>query len=190
MPRRKRKTIRRIQPWERLPMHHAAEVGGDKEVALIETTGGEFEIETRDHRYPLDAEEPEIHIEAEKVFIINKAQIQPDDIKRLSNLEDAGIRGGIHSKRTYLMALKDGSLWIWKQTGVEERDEIFVYQLAQRMFRAIVPEVQPVYVPKMGWGSAMRKVAGIPAGRVDGLHGYFHGNEEMQADLVAMLVLD
>jgi len=119
-----------------------------------------------------------------------REQIQPDDIKRLSNLEDAGIRGGIHSKRTYLMALHDGSLWIWKQTGNEERDEIFMYHLAQTMFRGIVPEVQAVYVPKLGWGSAMRKVAGIPAGRVDGLHGYFHGNEEMQADLVAMLVLD
>ncbi|KKK67426.1 hypothetical protein LCGC14_2954190 [marine sediment metagenome] len=121
---------------------------------------------------------------------MEREQIQPDDIKRLSNLEDAGIRGGIHSKRTYLMALHDGSLWIWKQTGNEERDEIFVYHLAQKMFRGIVPEVQPVFVPKLGWGSAMRKVAGIPAGRVDGLHGYFHGNEEMQADLIAMLVLD
>lgn len=117
-------------------------------------------------------------------------QIQPEDIKRLSNLEDAGIRGGIHSRRTYLMALHDGSLWIWKQTGAEEREEIFVYELAKRMFRAIVPEVQPVFVPRLGWGSAMRKVAGVPAGRVDGLHGYFHGNEEMLADLAAMIVLD
>jgi hypothetical protein len=127
---------------------------------------------------------------AENLFSIQKAQIRPDDIKRLSSLDEAGIRGGIHSKRTYLMALHDGSLWIWKQTGNEERDEIFVYYLALKMFRGIVPEVQPVYVPKLGWGSAMRKVAGVPAGRVDGLHGYFHGNEEMQADLIAMLVLD
>ena len=116
--------------------------------------------------------------------------IRPEDIKRLSSLDDAGIRGGIHSKRTYLMALHDGSLWIFKHTGTEERDEIFVYLLAQKMFRGIVPEVRPAYVPKIGWGSAMRKVSGIPAGRVDGLHGYMHGNEEMQADLVAMLVLD
>lgn len=172
-------------------MHHAEVVGGDMEVALVETQDGEFRIQTQAHEYPLDdGEEGDVHIEAENVFVINKAQIQPQDIKRLSNLEDAGIRGGIHSKRTYLMALHDGSLWVWKQTGVEERDEIFMYHLARRMFRAIVPEVQPVYVPKLGWGSAMRKVAGVPAGRADGLHGYFHGNEEMQADLVAMLVLD
>lgn len=173
---KKRKPIRRIQPYERLPMHHAEVVGGDKEVNLLETPGGDFKIQTQEHEYPLD--------------LMAKAQIQPEDIKRLSNLEEAGIRGGIHSKRTYLMALKDGSLWIWKQTGVEERDEIFVYELAKLMFRSIVPEVQPVFVPRLGWGSAMRKVAGVPAGRVDGLHGYFHGNEEMLADLAAMIVLD
>lgn len=189
MPKRKRKTIRRIQPWERLPMHFAEEVGGAKEVALIEEPDGEFRIQTREHEYPLDEEQPDVKIEAEKVFIINKA-IDPSDIKRISSLDDAGIRGGIHSAHTYLVALHDGSLWIYKQTGTEERDEIFVYRLALAMFRGIVPTTEPLYVPKLGWGSAQRKVAGVPAGRVDGLHGYFHGNEEMQADLVAMLVLD
>ncbi len=171
-------------------MHHAANVGGDKEVALVETPGGEFEIETRDHRYPLDGDdEPDIHIEAEKVFIINKA-LSPEDIKRISSLEDAGVRGGIHSKHTWLVALHDGSLWIAKKTGAEERDEVFVYELAKRLFRAIVPETTVADLPKIGWVSAQRKVAGVPAGRVDGLHGYFHGNDEMMADLAAMLVLD
>ena len=116
--------------------------------------------------------------------------IRPEDIKRLSNLEEAGIRGGIHSQHTWLVALHDGSLWIAKKTGTEERDEIFVYLLAQKMFRGIVPETVPGYIPKIGWVSMQRKVSGIPAGRVDGLHGYFHGNDEMQADLVAMVVLD
>ncbi|KKL16577.1 hypothetical protein LCGC14_2494180 [marine sediment metagenome] len=58
MPERKRKTIRRIQPWERLPMYHAEEVGGDKEVALLETPGGDFKIQTREHEYELDLPPP------------------------------------------------------------------------------------------------------------------------------------
>ncbi|KKM03675.1 hypothetical protein LCGC14_1772060, partial [marine sediment metagenome] len=116
--------------------------------------------------------------------------IRPEDIKRLSSLEDAGVRGGIHSQHTWLVALHDGSLWIAKKTGTEERDEIFVYLLAQKMFRGVVPETVPGYIPKIGWVSMQRKVSGVPAGRVDGLHGYMHGNEEMQADLVSMIVMD
>ena len=116
--------------------------------------------------------------------------LSPDDIKRVSSLAEAGIKGGIHSDSTLLVALKDGSLWIWKQTGVEERDEIFMYHLALALFRGIVPETEPLYIPKLGWGSAQRKVSGVPAARVDGLHGYFHGNDEIQADLVAMIIMD
>ncbi len=157
-------------------MHFAAQVGGDKEVALVETPGGEFRIQTQAHEYPLD--------------LLAKAQITPEDIKRISSLEDAGVRGGIHSKHTWLVALHDGSLWIAKKTKTEERDEVFTYELAKLMFRSIVPETTVADLPKVGWVSIQRKVAGVPAGRVDGLHGYMHGNDEMLADLAAMLVLD
>jgi len=116
--------------------------------------------------------------------------IRPEDVKRISNLEGAGIRGGIHSQHTWLVALHDGSLWIAKNTKTEERDEVFTYELARLMFRSIVPETTVTDLPKIGWVSIQRKVSGVPAGRVDGLHGYFHGNDEMLADLVAMLVLD
>ncbi|KKK98487.1 hypothetical protein LCGC14_2642280, partial [marine sediment metagenome] len=116
--------------------------------------------------------------------------IRPGDVKRISNLDEAGIRGGIHSQHTWLVALHDGSLWIAKQTRTEERDEVFTYELAKSMFRSIVPETTVTNLPRIGWVSIQRKVSGIPAGRVDGLHGYMHGNEEMQADLVAMLVMD
>ena len=116
--------------------------------------------------------------------------LNPADIKRISSLAEAGVKGGIHSDSTLLVAMNDGSLWIWKHTGDEERDEIFIYHLALALFRGIVPETQPLYIPGRGWGSAQRKVSGIPAARVDGLHGYMHGNDEIQADLVAMIIMD
>lgn len=117
-------------------------------------------------------------------------QIKVRDISRLSPLNDAGVEGGIHGDNTYLMSVRDGSVWIFKTTHSEERDEIFAYELAKLFFNGVVPETQIVCIPRIGCGSAMRKVSGIAAGRVDGLHGYFHSGPEILQDLASMCILD
>jgi len=96
----KRRPIRRILPWERLPQHHAEVVGGDQEVAVLETQGGDFKIQTKEHEYELDPE-PEINIDAENVFIIKKGV-------EISYI-DLGVDGALEVKRLAL-ALEDGTI--------------------------------------------------------------------------------
>lgn len=48
------KPERRIKPFERLPMYHVAQVGGDEQVDLFRDEQGRFKIHTRDEVYDLE----------------------------------------------------------------------------------------------------------------------------------------
>jgi len=111
------------------------------------------------------------------------------DVDIMNPVEEAGIRGGIHSKNTFLVQMRDGSEWFYKVGVGEERDELFAYELAAYLFGEVVPEVRLADLGK-GIGSIMRKVDGVQAKRVDGLHGYFHGNPNLLSDLANMVVMD
>jgi hypothetical protein len=114
------------------------------------------------------------------------------DVRQVTPLDSAGVLGGIHRKRTYLVVCKDGSKWIWKHGTGEERKELFVYELAKLYFREIVPEVQILCLEQndLGCGSAIRKVSGVPVKDIVNPHGYFYGNPDVLLDLAAMIVLD
>jgi len=133
-----------------------------------------------------------IDISAENVVIVRKMRInryRPRDVDEMNPVDEAGIRGGIHKKNTFLVQMRDGSEWFYKVGVGEERDELFAYELAALLFGGVVPEVRLADLGK-GIGSIMRKVDGVQAKRVDGLHGYFHGNPNLLADMANMVVLD
>jgi hypothetical protein len=112
------------------------------------------------------------------------------DVKSIAPLDEAGIRGGIHSENTFLVHMLDGSVWFHKVGVREERDELFAYELAQMMFGGIVPEVRLVDLGK-GVGSMMRRVEnGVQAANVDGIHGWAHGGDAFLHDMANMVILD
>lgn len=111
------------------------------------------------------------------------------DVKAITPISAAGIRGGIHSENTYLVRMLDGSEWVHKVGVAEERDELFAYEVAQLLFPGIVPEVRLVDLGK-GIGSMMRRVDGVQATNVDGIHGWAHGGDAFLRDMAAMVILD
>jgi len=184
-----KKPKRKIRPDDIVPMHHIEEVGGRQEANVFQDTEGEFEIQTRRNVYSLP--DQSISISAENVIIQKARPVRytARDVKDMKPVDEAGIRGGIHSENTFLVRMIDGSEWFYKVGVQEERDELFAYEVAQLLFPGVVPEVRLVDLGK-GIGSMMRRVDGVSAGRVDGIHGYFHGNASLVRDLAAIVVLD
>jgi len=181
---------RRLRPDDIHPMHHIEEVGGRKEAHVFEDTRGEFEIQTDENIYSLPDDEINIHVEGD--VIIQKMRLnryRPRDVDDMNPVDEAGIRGGIHSENTFLVRFRDGSEWFYKVGVGEERDELFAYELAAMLFNEVVPEVRLADLGR-GIGSIMRRVDGVQATRVDGLHGYMHSNPAVLDDLANMVVLD
>jgi len=114
---------------------------------------------------------------------------RPRDVDEMNPVDEAGIRGGIHKENTYLVHFRDGSEWFYKVGVGEERDELFAYELAALLFGNVVPEVRLADLGK-GIGSIMRRVDGVQAKRVDGIHGYFHGNPALLDDMANMVIMD
>jgi len=184
-----KKPKRKLRPDDIQPMHHIEEVGGRQEANVFQDTEGEFEIQTRRNVYSLP--DRSINIDAEKVIIQKARPVRytARDVKSIAPLDEAGIRGGIHSENTFLVHMLDGSVWFHKVGVREERDELFAYEVSQLLFPGIVPEVRLVELGR-GIGSMMRRVDGVQATNVDGIHGYFHGNQALVRDLAAIVVLD
>lgn len=114
---------------------------------------------------------------------------RPRDVDDMNPVDEAGIRGGIHSENTFLVQMRDGSEWFYKVGVGEERDELFAYELAALLFGEVVPEVRLADLGK-GIGSIMRKVDGVQAKRVDGLHAWMHTSDAILHDLANMTILD
>ncbi len=184
-----KKPKRKVRPDDIVPMHHIEEVGGRQEANVFRDTEGDFEIQTRENIYSLP--DQSINIDAEKVIIQKARPVRytARDIKDMKPVDEAGIRGGIHSENTFLVRMHDGSEWFYKVGVKEERDELFAYELSQLLFGSVVPEVRLVDLGK-GIGSMMRRVNGVAAGHVDGIHGYFHGGSDLLRDLANIVVLD
>lgn len=99
---------RLITPVERLPMHHAEEVGGDSEAAIIEKPEGDFVIQTRDEEIPLDRN-PEIHVHVdvdlpglvEQVAeLVRRTRQQEEDLEKAAG-------GGVAAEEQQLRVLQE-----------------------------------------------------------------------------------